>query len=129
MTKHKGGRPVIKLDWELVDGLCKLQCTIEEIASLAKCSVDTLDRAARREHKMGFAEYYRQKALGGLVSLRRAQFKSALGGNVTAQIWLGKQLLGQREQRDAPPSDPHSIAHGIRELADALFAVEPLGGR
>jgi hypothetical protein len=25
------------------------------------------------------------------------QFKSAEGGNVTMQIWLGKQLLGQKD--------------------------------
>ena len=31
------------------------------------------------------------------ISLRRMQFKSAEGGNVTMQIWLGKQLLGQRD--------------------------------
>ncbi len=129
MTKRKGGRPIIRLDWDLVDGLAKLQATHEEIASLLSCSVDTLNRAARREHSMGFAEYYRQKALGGRASLRRAQFATALKGNTAMLIWLGKQYLEQREQRDlrdAPTSDPQTIARQIREMAAALFATGPI---
>ena len=34
------------------------------------------------------------------MSLRRAQWKSAKSGNVTMQIWLGKQWLGQKEQSE-----------------------------
>jgi hypothetical protein len=33
------------------------------------------------------------------LSLRRAQLETALGGNATMQIWLGKQLLGQKDSR------------------------------
>src|SRR5207245_5175975 len=118
MTKRKTGRPTIKVDWDLVDGLAKLQTTHEEIASLLSCSVDTLNRAARRERSMSFAEYYRQKALGGRASLRRAQFATALKGNTAMLIWLGKQYLEQREQRelrDAPAGDPQTIARGDRK--------------
>ena len=32
------------------------------------------------------------------ASLRRMQYKAAEGGNVTAQIWLGKQILGQKDK-------------------------------
>jgi hypothetical protein len=32
--------------------------------------------------------------------LRRTQFKSAEAGNVTMQIWLGKELLGQRDHTE-----------------------------
>jgi hypothetical protein len=31
-------------------------------------------------------------------ALRRAQIKSALGGNTSMQIWLGKNILGQADQ-------------------------------
>ena len=34
----------------------------------------------------------------GKISLRRAQFEKALGGNVAMQIWLGKQHLDQRDK-------------------------------
>jgi hypothetical protein len=118
------GRPRIKLNWKLVNGLCQLQCTHEEIASLLACSVDTLDRAARREHGVSFAEYFGQKALGGRISLRRAQMKSAIGGSVPMQIWLGKQYLGQRENRDEVPNDFRDVARAVRAMVGALFAVE-----
>lgn len=52
-------------------------------------SKDTLDRnyAAPIEKGRELAK----------CSLRRMQFKSAEAGNVTMQIWLGKQLLGQKD--------------------------------
>jgi len=37
----------------------------------------------------------------GKSSLRRIQWKSALGGNTTMQIWLGKQYLQQRDMHSA----------------------------
>ena len=36
----------------------------------------------------------------GKASLRSAQFKAALAGNATMLIWMGKQLLGQRDKLD-----------------------------
>jgi hypothetical protein len=78
---------------------------------------------------MSFAEYYRQKALGGRASLRRAQFATALKGNTAMLIWLGKQYLEQREQRDlrdAPTGDPQTTARLIRSMVNALFATGPM---
>jgi len=37
----------------------------------------------------------------GRSSLRRLQWKSATNGNITMQIWLGKQYLGQRDMHSA----------------------------
>ena len=34
----------------------------------------------------------------GRISLRRAQFEKALGGNVAMQIWLGKQHIDQKDK-------------------------------
>ena len=34
----------------------------------------------------------------GKISLRRAQFEKAIGGNVAMMIWLGKQHLDQRDK-------------------------------
>jgi len=38
--------------------------------------------------------------------LRRKQVKVAMGGNVTMLIWLGKQILGQREKADVQWENP-----------------------
>jgi hypothetical protein len=92
-------RPRIEIDWVEFDKLCAIHATQLEIASWFKCSVDTIDRAVKRKHRMGFAEYHAQKEGPGKISLRRKQFDLAQKGNVTMLIWLGKQYLGQSEKQ------------------------------
>lgn len=96
--RNKGGRPRVDIDWQQFDKLCNLQCTQIEIADWFDCSVDTIDRACKREKKKGFAEYYAQKRGKGRISLRRKQYEVAMAGNVSMLIWLGKQYLNQADQ-------------------------------
>src|SRR5882672_7305680 len=49
----------------------------------------------------------------GKVTLRRWQWASAKAGNVTMQIWLGKQLLKQRD-------DGGLADNGTKESIDAI---------
>ena len=42
-------------------------------------------------------------------SLRRAQIKSALSGNSTMLVWLGKQYLGQSDRLDHSVSAEHKV--------------------
>jgi hypothetical protein len=86
------GRPPLKIDEGLVEFLASIQCTMIEIASGARCSVDTLERR--------YADVIKNARETGKASLRRMQWKSCKDGNVTMQIWLGKQWLGQRDQRE-----------------------------
>ena len=89
-------RPRIKIEWEQFDKLCAIQCTLVEIAEWFSCSIDTIERAVKREKSMGFAEYYKKKSSKGKISLRRYQWEMAKK-NTTMAIWLGKQYLGQRD--------------------------------
>ena len=98
--KKKAGRHKIPIDWEEFDKLCLMQCTLSEIADWFQCSVDTIERRCLSEKKLYFAEYFKKKSVGGKVSLRRAQFKAATGGNVSMMIWLGKQYLGQKDKQE-----------------------------
>ena len=91
------GRPRKELPWEQIDELCKIQCTIAEIASVLGISVDTLQRRCKEETGNTFAVYLKEKSLTGNASLRRAQFKAALRGNTGLLIWLGKNMLGQKD--------------------------------
>ena len=106
-------RPRIIVDWEHFDKLCAIQCTLVEIAEWFNCSVDTIERAVKREKKMGFAEYYKIKSSRGKISLRRQQFKLAEKYPVMA-IWLGKQYLGQA---DTPPPPEEELPSGF-EITD-----------
>ena len=87
------------------DKLCNFQCTLEEIASFFDCSPDTIENRCKQEFGMNFSELFRQKRSQGRISLRRAQWKIALGGNVTMLIWLGKQYLDQKDKSDNPVKD------------------------
>lgn len=95
------GRPKITWDdrqWAQVDGMCAIQCTAEEICGVMNVSQDTLERLVKDEHGVTFAEFYEKRSSKGKMSLRRLQWKSAEAGNVTMQIFLGKQMLGQKEK-------------------------------
>lgn len=95
--KNKGGRPRKEIDYDLVDNLCEIQCTGEEIASVLNVDYDTLNRHIQRDFNMGFAEYFELKRKSGRASLRRKQWQMA-GNNPTMAIWLGKQYLGQTDK-------------------------------
>lgn len=93
------GRPRKEIDKEQFEKLCYLQCTLAEISSFFACSEDTIERWAKREYGQTFAEVYKIHSAGGKISLRRWQFKLA-EHNTSMAIWLGKQLLGQRDNID-----------------------------
>jgi len=115
MTNPKGGRPRKTIDWGTFDKLCAFQCTGEEIAAWFGIDYDTLNNICKREMGAGFTECFEQKRSLGKVSLRRAQFQNAMGGNPTMQIWLGKNWLGQTDQLTL--ENQHSGTVGITEIA------------
>lgn len=86
------GRKKVKIDYDTVKNLAKICCTQEEIASVMGCSVKTLQR--RRQ----FNKAYQDGLNDARASLRRLQWKSAASGNIAMQIFLGKNLLGQRDR-------------------------------
>jgi hypothetical protein len=96
----EGGRPRKELDLDTLRNMVRIQCTAEECAGVFECSVDTLDRRLKEEGYGGFADFYKRYGDEGKASLRRAQWKAAQDGNPTMLVWLGKQMLGQRDKQD-----------------------------
>lgn len=82
-------RPKKEINSVLVEKLAKVGCSNESIAIQCGCSVDTLTRR--------FAELLSKSREEMKTSLRIWQLETARKGNATMQIWLGKQLLGQKE--------------------------------
>lgn len=78
------------------EGLCRIQCTEEEICGVLNCDDATLCRWCKTIYGRTFADVYKEKRQGGKASLRRQQFKIA-ETNATMSIWLGKQYLGQSD--------------------------------
>lgn len=96
----KRGQQPKEIDWAKVEQMALIQCTGEEIAAVLGVDYDTLQRACKREHGMKFADYIKQKGAGGKMSLRRKQYTTAMDGNSTMLIWLGKNWLGQKDKSD-----------------------------
>ncbi len=86
------GRPRKKIDKALVEKLAAIHCTIEEIAGICECSRDTIERRYKNLIAMHKAQ--------GKGRLRRLQWEAAQKGNTGMMIWLGKQILNQRDVMD-----------------------------
>lgn len=119
----KIGRPKIELTeekWKIAENMAKIQCTGVEIADVMGFSYDTLERRVKARYGCSFAEWHKKYSNHGKTSLRRMQWKSAEEGNVTMQIFLGKNLLGQSEQQavDVTFENLTPLAEMLKEDAD-----------
>ncbi len=83
-------RPQKEIDVEQLDKLAAMQCTLQEIADWFNVDKSTISRR--------FATNITKGKSKGKISLRRAMYTKALGGNVTMCIWLSKQYLGMKER-------------------------------
>jgi hypothetical protein len=95
--KRKPGRPPLEIDWALAEKLAQIGCTDEEIASIVGVSHETF---VRRKRDPVTAERLGRARSMCKASLRRIQWKLAEAGNATMGVWVGKQLLGQRDKFD-----------------------------
>ena len=92
------GRPRIELNPEELRRLAVLHCTQQEVAAYFCVSLSHVEKRLHDEPEMRLA-WDEGRALGA-ISLRRQQTALAEKGNATMLIWLGKQLLGQRDNLD-----------------------------
>src|SRR5438270_9997015 len=94
MASRKIGRKPLQIDLVELEKLCSLHCTLQEIADWFKVSVRTIETRRKRPE---FAAAMQTGYSKGRISVRRAQMKMLESGNGSMGIWLGKQLLGQRD--------------------------------
>ena len=87
-----GGKPKKSLDPDQIMSLARLGATTQEIADHFKCSTAHLERKYQAELTSGRSQMR--------TRLRQEQMKVALDGNVSMLQFLGKQMLGQRDQQD-----------------------------
>ncbi len=112
--------PKLDLDLAMLAKLCAIQCTRDECAAVMGVSKNTIKRrlaempdpdapADAEPEGDTFEKFFARHRHEGLASLRRAQFTAAIGTkasdgvrarvpNVTMQLWLGKQWLGQEDK-------------------------------
>ena len=78
------------IDPKQIQKLASLGCTNKEISEFFGCSADLLEKSYSEFLTKGRAE---QK-----IRLRQLQRKSAEKGNVSMQIFLGKNMLGHQDK-------------------------------
>lgn len=135
------GRPVKNIDQAQVEKLAGIGCTLEEMAVVLDCAENTLRRRFGRAIKAG--------RLNANASLRRTQWQTATGTATTKtvkvapdgatvttttegrapsaamQIWLGKQLLGQKEKVEASgPNGGPIETHELGTVSDDRLDAE-----
>lgn len=85
-------RPRLEIDENTVLKLASIMCTMEEMAHILGCSVDTLERR--------FADVIKEGRSSGKMSLRRWQWEACKKGNPALLIWMGKQHLDQKDKHE-----------------------------
>ena len=96
--KAKRGRPPTPIDYETIEKLAMMQATLDEIASFIGFSREGLRK--RREWDEELVAALEKGKDKGKISLRRLQWEQAQQGDRTMLIWLGKQILGQRDKHE-----------------------------
>ena len=102
-------KPMTDKEFDSLVQMIRIQCTCEEISGILDMSEDTLNRRLKERGEANFAGLYKKHQHEGRASLRRDQWKSSHDGNVTMQIWLGKQNLGQRDKSDVDQKNSLTI--------------------
>lgn len=106
----RGHGTLKKFDLVLLEELAAIQCTVEEIAAVFKVHRDTIFEHQKKDPE--FAECLDRGRLRGKASLRRRQIeilnKDGAGAGTMA-VWLGKNILGQRDFSDVALHSPGSL--------------------
>jgi hypothetical protein len=111
--KTKLGRPRKVLDIELMEKLAYLNCTYEELASVANCSVDTIRREMKRNPT--FSEAVLKGKAEGNISLKRQLRQMALNGNIAALIFDLKNSCGYSDKNTT------QVNHNVTDDSEGLI--------
>lgn len=120
-TGKKLGRPRKEVSLEDIQNLSGLHCTDEEMGAFFRVSARTIRR--RRTLDPAFKAACEAGQAEGKLSLRRKQFTRAVkDGNIEMLKFLGKNLLGQKEQ--ASTQHHHTFSPAADPLLDKLKQIE-----
>jgi hypothetical protein len=125
-------RPEANIDWEMVNSYLLRQCDGVGIAGLLGIHPNTLYERCQQDNNISFSEYSAQKKGEGKEILRAKQYDTAIGDpkkniqpNVSMQIWLGKQYLGQRDKNELTGADGKDLNPLIKiEIIDSAEQVK-----
>jgi hypothetical protein len=118
------GRRKADIDWDRVGEMFEADCTVEGVAATIGVHRDVLYRRCKTDLKIELTTLKQQKKAKGDELLREIQMKTAKSGNVTMQIWLGKQRLGQSDKTENTHVGDINVNHtGEIAFAKALAKI------
>jgi len=113
MATPKSGPTAPKiLDTETIEKLAGIGCTLAEMASVMKCSVDTLAN--------NFSEHIRIGRENGKASVRRMMWRHAEQGNSTALKYLVTNVLHEKIEDTERKSAEESTAALIMDKLSGI---------
>lgn len=118
------GRPRKVIDATQFEELCRIQCTLEEIAGVFRVHSDTVQNWCKENYGEIFSVVYKRFSADGRACLRRLQVKWA-EKNPTLALWLGKQWLGQSDKVEVE----HSIKTDLEKAVEILEDQRRVNGR
>lgn len=101
-AKRGAGQPPKVIDIEQLEKLAAIGATQPEVASFLGVSLATIENRLQLPE---FRDAWDRGQANLKLSLRRQQVLLADKGNVTMLIWLGKNLLGQRDNIEVTGKD------------------------
>ena len=120
------GRKKLIIDPEQIRSLARLGCTWDEIAAVLQIARGTF--SARMKEKK-YRDAYEQGGAEGDVSIRRAQYDSAMRGKTGMLVWLGKNRLNQTDRVETKNETPvHDDSNAIEKLTGAVDRLASRSG-
>ena len=113
------GRPRKEFDMTEVEHWGYIGLSVREMAGMAKVHKDTIQRRMR-DRDSEFYETYQRGFTKGNKSIKLSQLQSAKSGNVTMQIWLGKQRLGQSDRPSSMGPEDRRVRKIERTIMKSL---------
>ena len=116
------GTKQIVIDWEKFESLCRMQCTLREIADAFNCSEATIERRVTEKYGCRFVDIFKRKRQGGLISLRQNMFKMA-AKHPNMAIFLAKNWLGMTEKTEVTGAGGTPLAVQITVASESAKQV------
>lgn len=121
-------KPRKPIDWKLVDELLEAGCTAKEIAANFDLYHTTLYDRVKEKYGICYTEYASQLKSRGYSKIRLSQFEKALNnsslGNVQMLIWLGKNLLGQKDSISQENSVSEQTLSQFQSLMNQISSLQ-----
>ena len=123
MAERGPGRPPAIIDWDYVGKLLEAGCPATDIAAEIGIHRDSFYKRCEADNNVTFSTFAQEKRTKGDNLLRAAQYKNAMNGNTSMQIWLGKNRLGQSDKQEEEKEPPNS---NLIELQNRLMEMQAL---